>query len=135
MSDPFRLDPRLADEGVLIASLPLCDLLLRDDARTLWLILVPRVARAVELHDLGPHQQQQLMAEMVGASRAVAQVAQPTKVNTGALGNIVRQLHIHVVARHAGDFAWPGPVWGVGEREPMTEERKADLIGQLKPLL
>ena len=112
MSDPFRLDPRLADEGDLIASLPLCDLLLRDDARTLWLILVPRVAHAVELHDLGPHQQQKLMAEVVGVSRAVAQVAQPTKVNTGALGNIVRQLHIHVVARHEGDVRiWRTEDW------------------------
>jgi len=136
VSDPaFELDPRLAGESVHVASLPLSELLLRDDARTLWLILVPRRAGLEELHDLKPHEQSQLIAEMTAVSRAVAVVAEPTKVNTGALGNIVRQLHVHVVARREGDFAWPGPVWGVGERAPMTAAGKEELLAVLRERL
>lgn len=92
----FVLDQRLADESVLAVSLTLCDVLLRDDARTLWLVLVPRQTGLEELHDLSAEDQAQLMVEIGQVSKAVADIAQPTKVNTGALGNIVRQLHVHV---------------------------------------
>ncbi len=120
MSD-FVLDPRLAEESVHAVSLPLSDVLLRNDARTLWVVLVPRRAGLEELHDLPDEDRAQLMREISEVSEAVAAIAQPTKVNTGALGNIVRQLHVHVMARQEDDFAWPGPVWGVGERVPMDK--------------
>jgi len=131
----FQLDPRLAGEGIPVASLELCDALLRNDARTLWVVLVPRVAGREELHELSAEQQAQLMSEIARVSQAVHDIAQPTKVNTGALGNIVRQLHVHVVARHEGDFAWPGPVWGVGEREEMDETARTDLVAALRQRL
>lgn len=131
----FVLDPRLDAESELVVALPLCDVLLRDDARTLWVVLVPRQEAREELHDLSADDQALLMREVTAVSRAVADIAVPTKVNTGALGNIVRQLHVHVVARNEGDFAWPGPVWGVGERTPMAPARIVELAEQLRQLL
>ncbi|MEO0962625.1 MAG: HIT family protein [Pseudomonadota bacterium] len=131
----FVLDKRLADESVLAVSLTLCDVLLRDDARTLWVVLVPRQEGVEELHDLSAGDQAQLMAEVGHVSKAVADIARPTKVNTGALGNIVRQLHVHIMARYEGDFAWPGPVWGVGERVPMDDAQKAERLAALTAAL
>lgn len=131
----FVLDQRLADESVLAASLTLCDVLLRDDARTLWVVLVPRQAGLEELHDLSADDQVLLMAEIGQVSTAVADIARPTKVNTGALGNIVRQLHVHIMARYEGDFAWPGPVWGVGERVPMDDGLKTERLAALRERL
>ncbi len=131
----FALDKRLADETVLITSLQLCDVLLRDDARLLWVILVPRREDAVELHDLDTWDQVELMRETVAVSEAVSAIAEPTKINTGALGNIVRQLHIHVVARHEADFAWPGPIWGVGKRIALTPESRDGLMHKLRNAL
>lgn len=131
----FVLDHRLADESVLAVSLKLCDVLLRDDARTLWVVLVPRLAGLEELHDLSADDQAQLMLEVGQVSKAVGEIAQPTKVNTGALGNIVRQLHVHIMARYEGDFAWPGPVWGVGERVPMDDTLKAERLAALRDVL
>ncbi|MGD1935237.1 MAG: HIT domain-containing protein [Candidatus Phaeomarinobacter sp.] len=134
MSD-FVLDSRLAEESVRAASLPLSDVLLRNDARTLWVVLVPCRVGLEELHDLTVEDRAQLMNEISQVSEAVAAIARPTKVNTGALGNIVRQLHVHVVARFAGDFAWPGPVWGVGERQPMEETRHDEHLAALRKQL
>ncbi|GAA6155013.1 HIT family protein [Pyruvatibacter sp. HU-CL02332] len=131
----FVLDHRLADESVLAVSLTLCDVLLRDDARTLWVVLVPRLAGLEELHDLSADDQARLMLEVGQVSKAVGEIAQPTKVNTGALGNIVRQLHVHIMARYEGDFAWPGPVWGVGERVPMDDTLKAERLAALRDVL
>lgn len=131
----FILDRRLEAETILAVSLPLCDVLLRDDARTLWIIAVPRRAGLEEVHDLGAEDQAQLMIEIARISRAVAQIAQPTKVNTGMLGNIVRQLHVHVVARTEGDFAWPGPVWGVGERVVMEADARANMLTRVQAAL
>lgn len=131
----FVLDQRLAAESVLAVSLTLCDVLLRDDARTLWVVLVPRQAGLEELHELSADDQAQLMVEIGQVSKAVADIAQPTKVNTGALGNIVRQLHVHVMARYERDFAWPGPAWGVGERVPMDEGMLAERLAALRARL
>ena len=103
MSAGFVLDPRLAADSVFIADGPLSQVRLMDDTRFPWLLLVPRVDGAAEWIDLDGGQQRLLLAEP-GVE----------KVNIGALGNIVRQLHVHIVGRHAGDAAWPGPVWGSG---------------------
>ncbi|MCP5433420.1 MAG: HIT domain-containing protein [Alphaproteobacteria bacterium] len=125
MAEGFALDPRLAGESVVLGDLALCRALLRDDARYWWVVLVPRRAGLVELHDLAPAELSAAVGETALASRALANLAAPTKVNVGALGNIVRQLHIHVVARREGDAAWPGPVWGAGERVPMAPDECA----------
>lgn len=127
----FGIDPRLSGESVPLATLPLCEALLRDDARTPWVILVPRREAAVELHDLAEADQVQLMAEIAAVSAALADVSGAHKINTGALGNMVRQLHVHVVARNEGDFAWPGPVWGVGERIAMDVAERDRLAAAL----
>lgn len=89
-----------------------------NDARFPWLVLVPLRASKVELHDLSPDDQHALWSEVQRAASALREVAPCDKLNVGALGNIVRQLHVHVVARVEGDAAWPGPVWGCGAAQP-----------------
>ena len=108
----FELDPRLAADTENIGMLGLCRVLLMRDARYPWLILVPAQPDLVEISDLSAADQSRLMAEIAAAGDALAGLYQPEKINTGALGNIVRQLHVHIVARNTGDPAWPGPVWG-----------------------
>ena len=114
MSETFALDPRLAADSVFVADGPLSQVRLMDDARFPWLLLVPRVAGASEWIDLDGGQQRLLLAEINQLSQLLRTEAGVEKINIGALGNVVRQLHVHVVGRHAGDPAWPGPVWGSG---------------------
>jgi diadenosine tetraphosphate (Ap4A) HIT family hydrolase len=110
----FGLDPRLAADTRPVTSLPLCEVLLMDDARFAWLVLVPRRPGATEIADLTEADQAALWREVNRAAAALRAIAPCDKLNIGALGNIVRQLHVHVVARREGDAAWPGPVWGSG---------------------
>lgn len=110
----FVLDARLAADSAHIADGPLSQLRLMDDARFPWLILVPRIAAASEWIDLPGGQQRLLLAEINQAANLLRGLQPCDKLNIGALGNIVRQLHVHVVARREGDAAWPGPVWGSG---------------------
>lgn len=114
MSAAFEVDPRLAADSVFIADGPLSQVRLIDDTRFPWLVLVPRVAGATEWIDLDGGQQRLLLAELNQLSQLLRAEPRVEKLNIGALGNIVRQLHVHVVGRHAGDEAWPGPVWGSG---------------------
>lgn len=114
----FTLHPRLAADTAVVGDLPLSRLLLMNDRRFPWLILVPRQAHAVEVFDLDADQRRQLMTEINDAARVLAALHPGYKINIGALGNLVPQLHIHVLARHAGDAAWPGPAWGSGPAEP-----------------
>jgi diadenosine tetraphosphate (Ap4A) HIT family hydrolase len=114
----FRLDDRLVADTVAVADLPLSTVRLMRDARFLWAVLVPRVAGAVEIMDLAPVQRAALMEEVAQVSRALRALGQCDKLNIGALGNIVPQLHVHVIARRRGDAAWPGPAWGSGVAVP-----------------
>ena len=114
----FRLDGRLAADTLPVARLPLCETRLMNDARFAWLILVPRRAGLSELFDLRATERVQLFEELERTAAALRAVAPCDKLNIGALGNSVRQLHVHVIARTAGDAAWPGPVWGHGTRQP-----------------
>ena len=113
MSD-FLLDPRLAADSHFIADGPLSQIRLMDDARYPWLLLVPRVADIAEWIELDGNQQRLLLAEINQAGKLVHVEPGVEKLNIGALGNVVRQFHVHLVGRHAGDPAWPGPVWGNG---------------------
>ena len=113
MSD-FLLDPRLAADSLFIADGPLSQIRLMDDARYPWLLLVPRVADIAEWMELDGNQQRLLLAEVNRAGNLIRALPQVEKLNIGALGNIVRQLHVHLVGRHSADPAWPGPVWGNG---------------------
>ncbi|UPG91791.1 HIT family protein [Luteibacter aegosomaticola] len=121
MSIPFELDPRLAGDTVVVGDLPLCRVLLMRDSRFAWLVLVPRQAGLSEVADLAEADRAALWREVDLAGAALRAVAPCDKLNIGALGNIVRQLHVHVVARVEGDAAWPGPVWGSGKAEPYAD--------------
>jgi diadenosine tetraphosphate (Ap4A) HIT family hydrolase len=119
MSEPgFILDARLEADTQGVASFELCDVRLMNDARFPWLVLVPRRHGLVEITDLTADEQTALWHEVNRAAAALRAVAPCDKLNLGALGNIVRQLHVHVVARCEGDAAWPGPVWGSGQALP-----------------
>ncbi len=111
----FALDPRLAADTQVVGDLALCRVLILKDARYPWLVLTPRRAGLVELDDLGDEGLSLLTREVSAAVRVMRGFAGVEKVNVGALGNIVRQLHVHVVGRRVGDSAWPGPVWGAGQ--------------------
>lgn len=125
MSD-FLLDPRLAADSLFIADGPLSQIRLMDDARYPWLLLVPRVADLAEWIELDGNQQRLLLAEVNQAGKLVRAEPGVEKLNLGALGNVVRQFHVHLVGRHAGDAAWPGPVWGNGTVQRFTPaEREA----------
>lgn len=126
------LDARLKADTVPVASLALCDVLLMNDARYPWLIAVPREAGLVEITDLGDQAQQQLWSEVNRVAKALRVVAPCDKINIGALGNIVRQFHVHVVARREGDAAWPGPVWGNGRAEPYPDDQLQSLLALLR---
>ncbi|WP_411033887.1 HIT domain-containing protein [Shinella sp. BYT-45] len=125
MSD-FQPDERLVRESDLLTRIGLCELRLMKDGRWPWLVLVPQRADVSEIFDLTPLDQTMLTFETVLVAEALKKVTGATKINTGALGNVVRQLHVHVVARSEGDPNWPGPVWGHGTAEPRSaEETKA----------
>ena len=132
MADGFEPDPRLAGDTVLVAEGPLSQLRLMDDARFPWLVLVPRVPGAEEWIDLSGDQQRLLLAEVNLAGRLLRGLLPVHKLNIGALGNIVRQLHVHVVARREGDAAWPGPVWGAGQRQPYVASVREALVSSLR---
>jgi diadenosine tetraphosphate (Ap4A) HIT family hydrolase len=131
----FELDPRLAADSHWVADGPVCQVRLMDDTRFPWLVLVPRIAGAAEWFDLGDADQHEVFDEVAQAARLLREQSGCDKVNIGALGNIVRQLHVHVVARSHGDAAWPGPVWGSGEAIRFSalalETRLAELRMQL----
>ena len=124
----FQLDHRLARDALVIGDLPLTRVLLMNDARWPWLILVPRREGMVELIDLPPTDGTQLMGEASRAARFLKAYARADKINMGALGNIVRQLHLHIVARFVGDPAWPGPVWGHGAATSYEDTAAQELI-------
>jgi diadenosine tetraphosphate (Ap4A) HIT family hydrolase len=126
----FRLDERLERDSLEIGVTGLCRLRLMNDARWPWLILVPMMPGASEMHDLPKRQQRQLAQEMMIAGAALKCVTGCEKINTAALGNVVRQLHVHVVARSAGDPNWPRPVWGFGQRQPYGDS--SGLIAKIR---
>src|SRR2546423_12156095 len=115
----FALHPQLEADTALITEWPLCRVLLMNDARFAWVILVPRQANIIEVHDLNDSDSAALMREIVRTSKSLEHWAQThggcDKINVAMIGNIVPQLHIHIVARRKSDAAWPNPVWGRGE--------------------
>lgn len=119
--NPFSLDERLARDSQSILELSLCDVRLSKDSRWPWLTLVPRRANVSEVFDLSQEDQQLLWAEQVMVAKALQSATHATKINIAAIGNVVRQLHVHVVARFEGDANWPGPIWGFGVAEPYSD--------------
>jgi diadenosine tetraphosphate (Ap4A) HIT family hydrolase len=127
----FSLHPTLARDTVEVARLGLCRVLLMQDRRFPWLILVPEREDVREIYELPPADRAALIEEIAQASEALTRLFQPDKLNVGALGNVVPQLHVHVIARFAGDPAWPGPVWGSGAALPYPESELAEIRDRL----
>ena len=121
MTKGFALDARLAADTGVLADWPLCRVLLMNDSRFPWIILVPRIGGASELFELDEASAATLMSEVTRAARALKTIATADKLNIAALGNIVPQLHIHIVARRKDDAAWPRPVWGAGDPVPYAD--------------
>jgi diadenosine tetraphosphate (Ap4A) HIT family hydrolase len=132
MPNEFAIDPRLAAESHRLGDLGLSRVLLFDDARFPWLVLVPKRAGLVEITDLPPAERHQLLDEIGTAMDVLKEARSPYKLNVAALGNSVRQLHVHVIARFQDDAAWPVPVWGRGERVPYEYEALAELLRKLR---
>jgi diadenosine tetraphosphate (Ap4A) HIT family hydrolase len=131
----FTLHEKLAAATAHVADLPLSAALLMDDSRFPWILLVPRKPGLVEIEDLSEPDQHQLLREIHMASAAVRALCAPDrlcrKLHIGALGSVVRQLHVHVIARREDDPAWPGPVWGAGKGEPYGDQL-ADMVATAK---
>ena len=128
----FNLDTRLQSDTFLIAHLPLSDLLLMNDKQYPWCILVPRVNGISELHELTDSQQALFNVESNVLSKVLMDICQPTTLNIAALGNVVRQLHIHHVARFENDIAWPSPIWGQVKPLAYSQNEANDLILTIK---
>ena len=127
----FSLHPRLAADTHAIGDLPLCRVLLMDDGRYPWLVLVPRRPDLREITDLDAPERAALIEEVAAAARALEGATGAGKMNVGAIGNVVAQLHVHVVARFAGDEAWPAPVWSRGTPVPRDEGAARDLARRI----
>lgn len=130
-TENFALDPALERDTHHLTALDLCEVRLMDDRTYPWLILVPRVPGAVEIVDLDPELRGRLMEEVAAVSAALRQATACDKLNVAALGNQVRQLHVHVIARRVTDPAWPAPVWGHAERAPYQIENRDELGGRI----
>lgn len=131
----WHLHPQLADDTHPLAHWPLCEVRLMDDANHPWLILVPRIEDAVDITDLDAVQQAELMCEIDRAGRALKAAVKPHKLNVAALGNVVPQLHVHVIARYRDDIAWPRPVWGTATAQPYSPEGLVERVEVLRAAL
>lgn len=131
----FRLHERLDQDTVEAARWPLCLVLMMRERHWPWLVLVPRRAGLREIHDLAPGDRGQLIEEIARASAALARAFDAEKMNVGAIGNLVPQLHVHVVARGAGDPAWPKPVWGALPPAPLAAADLADRLALIRSAL
>jgi diadenosine tetraphosphate (Ap4A) HIT family hydrolase len=127
----FELDGRITRDSDLVTALDLCQLRIQNDSRWPWLVMVPQRPGMTEIFDLSPTEQALLSAEVNRVAAALKTVTGATKINVGALGNIVRQLHVHVIARFEGDPNWPGPIWGFGQPVTYEEQQKQDFLNKL----
>lgn len=131
----FELHPTLAKDSVDIARLDLCRVLLIRDKTYPWVVLVPERPGLRDLDDLSEADRIQAMAEIDAVSKALKALYQPHKINVAALGNVVEQLHIHIIARFADDPAWPGPVWGAVEARDYDDDARAAAVSGLRRAL
>jgi len=131
----FELDSRLGADSLFIADWPLCRVIRMNDRAYPWIILVPRRTGVREIIDLVPADQQTLLGEITRASDAISKSLKPEKLNIAALGNVVPQLHVHVIGRFTDDPAWPRPVWGVQAPRPFTGKEAETEVMQWRKLL
>lgn len=128
----WSLHPKLSELTTQVGDLPLSRVLLENDSNYPWLILVPRMAGVSEIIDLDPNEQVQLLGEIDAASRALKAVATFDKLNVAALGNMVKQLHVHVLGRSTTDPTWPKPVWGLAPPVPYQPAARDKLVEALR---
>jgi diadenosine tetraphosphate (Ap4A) HIT family hydrolase len=128
----WTLNPQLEKDTVNIGDLPLSRVLVIKDANYPWLLLVPRRPNATEIIDLDEIEQAQLTTEINRVARALRDISKPDKLNIAALGNVVSQLHVHIIARRTGDAAWPRPVWGVVPALDHDPQELETFIGALR---
>ena len=134
MSD-FSLDHRLERDTLFIARQNGCQIRLMDDARYRWLVLVPELSGIRDWHDLPDETEQDMLSLTKSISYLLKTYENADKINVASLGNMVPQFHLHLIARHKGDAAWPGPVWGIGTAEPFNDEQAKALISVLQELI
>lgn len=131
----FELDTQLQSDSVILGEFPLSLVLMSRDANYPWCILVPRRKGVYAIHHLAEEDRQQLMRESCHLSEVMADLFVPDRMNVGALGNVVAQLHMHHVARFKSDPAWPRPVWGALEPKAFTEEELKSRVSRLRSAL
>jgi diadenosine tetraphosphate (Ap4A) HIT family hydrolase len=131
----FHLDARLESDTIALGESPLCLYRLMDDARWPWVILVPKRGGVTEIHDLDEPDHDALCRESRAVARAMAVEFTADAMNVAKLGNVVAQLHVHHVVRHRDDPAWPGPVWGYGERVPYGARERDAMCALLNGIL
>ncbi|HEY9080980.1 HIT family protein [Magnetovibrio sp.] len=131
----FTLNPILDKDTVEVTRLDICRVLLMRDKTYPWVILVPAIDELRDLDDLNASERIQVMAEIDRVSKAMKAVFQPYKMNVAALGNVVEQLHIHVIARFQGDPAWPAPVWGAHPPVDYDDTHRLETLAQLRDAL
>ena len=131
----FQLDDRLAADTVSVMQSGVIDVRMMRDARYYWLVLVPQIENAVEWFDLPDVAAQALFTTAQETAQRLQALTRADKMNIAALGNMVKQLHVHVIARHETDEAWPGPVWGVGEAVDFDEAELKDRLIALRAIL
>ena len=131
----FELNARLKEDTFFVGDLPLSQILLMNDSRYPWVILVPRLADITEIHQLSAKDQQQLLHESSAISQFILENFAVTKMNVAVLGNVVSQLHLHHIGRNKDDPAWPGPVWGHSPAVPYKQADADKVIKLFKQLL
>ena len=131
----FQLDDRLAADTVSVMQSGVVDIRMMRDARYYWLVLVPQIEGAVEWFDLPDVAARGLFTTAQECAQRLQALRRADKMNIAALGNMVKQLHVHVIARHEADEAWPGPVWGVGEAVDFDEAQLKDRLIALRAIL
>ena len=131
----FQLDDKLAADTVSVMQSGVIDVRMMRDARYYWLVLVPQIENAVEWFDLPDVAAQALFTTAQETAQRLQALTRADKMNIAALGNMVKQLHVHVIARHETDEAWPGPVWGVGEAVDFDEAELKDRLIALRAIL
>lgn len=130
----FQLHPQLEKDSFLIRETSLCEIRLINNALFPWVILVPKHNEIKEFLDLSPQDQQTLWQDITHISKKMQQHYNPDKLNVAMLGNMVPQLHIHIIARFKEDTAWPNPIWG-NDSKPYTKKEKNNIISKLSTVL
>ena len=131
----FSLDPRLQQDTLVLGDFPLCRLLLMNDSSYPWLILVPRREAISELFQLAADEQQQLWQETTWLAETLKDAFVADKMNIATLGNVVSQLHMHVVVRRRDDASWPAPVWGRHPAVPYSQQQLVAMRERLRLVL